>query len=90
MLVPLCFSVFFPFDSDVFRSCTFNGSGLVAHGAKDGLISFMGKCVFGCASPLATCFATAGVISLVTFKVSKSDILGKHLLSDKRLVGWAQ
>jgi hypothetical protein len=88
MLVPLCFSVFFPFASDVFRSCTFNGSGLVARGVKDGLISSMGKRVFGCASPLATCFATAGVISLDTsFKVSKSDILGKHLLSDERLVG---
>ena len=64
MLAPLGFSVFFPFDSDEFRSCDLNGNGLIARGAKDGLISSMGKCVFGLARPVAIRFAIAGTISL--------------------------
>ncbi len=64
MLAPLGFFAFFPFDSDEFKSCDFNGSGLMARGAKDGLISSMGKCVFGFASPVAIRFAKAGAISL--------------------------
>jgi hypothetical protein len=66
MLGPLGFSAFFPFDSEEFRSRDLNGNGLIVRGAKDGLISSMGKCVFGFASPVAIRFATAGVISLCT------------------------
>ncbi len=64
MLAPLDFSAFFPFDSDEFRSRDLNGSGLIARGANDGLISSMGKCVFGFAKPVAIRFAIAGAISL--------------------------
>jgi hypothetical protein len=64
MFTPLRIFALFPFGSKVFGSCELNGNGLVARGAKDGLISSMGKYVIGCASPLATCFATVGVMSL--------------------------
>lgn len=64
MLAPLGFSAFFPFDSDEFRSCDLSGNGLIARGAKDGLISSMGKCVFGFAKHVAIRFAIAGAISL--------------------------
>jgi hypothetical protein len=70
MLAPLGFSAFFPFDSDEFRSCDLNGNGLIARGAKDGLISSMGKCVFGFAKPVAIPFATVGAISLCSITVS--------------------
>ena len=64
MLAPLGFSAFFPFDSGEFRSRDLSGNGLIIRGAKDGLISSMGKCVFGLASPVAIRFATAGATSL--------------------------
>ena len=92
MPAPLCFSVLFPFNSEVFKSCNLSGGNLVARGAKDGLMSFRGKCVFGCASPLATRFATAGAMSLCTGmrSVGESDVIGKNSLPNKCLVGWAQ
>jgi hypothetical protein len=64
MLAPLSFSAFFPFDSDEFKSRDLNGNGLIARGAKDGLISSMGKCELGFAKPVAIPFAIAGAISL--------------------------
>lgn len=92
MPAPLCFSVLFPFDSEVFRSCNLSGNLVMARGMKDGLISSRGKYVFGCASPLATRFATAGAMSLCTGirQVGDSDIISKNSLSNKCLVGWAQ
>lgn len=64
ILAPLGFSAFFPFDSEEFKSCDLNGNGLVVRGVKDGLISSIGKCVFGFASPVAIRFAKAGAMSL--------------------------
>ena len=68
ILAPLGFSAFFPFDSEEFKSRDFNGNGLMSRGVKDRLISSMGKCVFGFASPVAIRFAIVGAISLTTLR----------------------
>jgi hypothetical protein len=92
MVAPLGFSAFFPFDSDEFRSCDLNGNGLIARGAKDGLISSMGKCVLGFAKPVAIPFAIVGAISLCAALsyVGKSDKVRINSLSNKCFVGLAQ